>query len=106
MEVHVRCFADEGQNYRLVATKLISACCCSLRGSSIQMRKYLRTWLENHEDHQARFAMRVIKRWCCKPPEALVEGIEVPPDFEYDAWRRSFSLAAAVPPTGTRLGGI
>jgi len=47
--------------------------------------RYLRTWLENHEDHQA-----------------LVEGIEVPPDFEYDAWRRQvtelFQRAAEASP--------
>lgn len=44
---------------------------CTNELDQLPALKYLRTWLENHEDHQA-----------------LVEGIEVPPDFEYDAWRR------------------
>ncbi|CAE7759624.1 PEX5 [Symbiodinium pilosum] len=44
---------------------------CTNELDQLPALRYLRTWLENHEEHQA-----------------LVEGVEVPPDFEYDAWRR------------------
>lgn len=37
--------------------------------------RYLRRWIENHEDHQG-----------------LVQGLEVPPEYEYDAWKEQVAM--------------
>lgn len=48
--------------------------------------QYLRRWIENHEDHQA-----------------LTHGLEMPPEFDFEAWRRQvtdlFKQAAVNNPT-------
>mmetsp|Transcript_89122 Transcript_89122/g.157918 ORF Transcript_89122/g.157918 Transcript_89122/m.157918 type:complete len:548 (-) Transcript_89122:73-1716(-) len=44
---------------------------CTNELDQLPALRYLRRWIENHEEHQA-----------------LVEGVEPPPEFEFEAWRR------------------
>jgi len=44
---------------------------CTNELDQLPALRYLRTWIENHEEYQA-----------------LLEGMEPPPEFEYEAWRR------------------
>ncbi|CAE7572165.1 PEX5 [Symbiodinium natans] len=44
---------------------------CTNELDQLPALRYLRTWLENHEEHQA-----------------IADRVEAPPDYEYDAWRR------------------
>merc|ERR1719199_2261310 len=58
---------------------------CTNELDQLPALRYLRKWIENHEDHQA-----------------LVEGLEPPPEYEYEAWRRQvtqlFTMAAEANP--------
>ncbi|CAE8629391.1 unnamed protein product, partial [Polarella glacialis] len=68
-----------------LASLLALGVSCTNEFDQLPALRYLRKWIENHEEHQA-----------------LVEGLEMPPEFEYDAWRRQvtelFSRAAQVNP--------
>merc|ERR1719265_2146638 len=44
---------------------------CTNELDQLPALKYLRMWIENHEEHQA-----------------LVEHLNPPPEYEYEAWRR------------------
>merc|ERR1719265_2329653 len=48
---------------------------CTNELDQLPALKYLRRWIENHEDHSA-----------------LVEGLEQPADYEYEAWRRQVTM--------------
>lgn len=58
---------------------------CTNELDQLPALRYLRTWVENHEEHQG-----------------LVEGVEAPPEFEFEAWRRQvtelFQRAAQASP--------
>ncbi|CAJ1440678.1 unnamed protein product [Effrenium voratum] len=58
---------------------------CTNELDQLPALRYLRTWIENHEEYQA-----------------LVEGVQPPPEFEYPAWRQQvtqlFQRAAEVSP--------
>ena len=40
----------------------------------VRLRRYLRTWIENHEEYQP-----------------LLEGFELPQQYDYEAWREGLS---------------
>lgn len=58
---------------------------CTNELDQLPALRYLRRWIENHEEHQA-----------------LVEGVEPPPEFQFEAWRRQvtelFQRAAQASP--------
>jgi len=58
---------------------------CTNELDQLPALRYLRKWIENHEDHQV-----------------LAENLEPPPDYEYEAWRRQvtqlFTMAAQANP--------
>merc|ERR1719420_2533802 len=43
---------------------------CTNELDQLPALRYMRKWIENHEEHQV-----------------LVEGLEPPPEFEYEAWK-------------------
>jgi len=59
---------------------------CTNELDQLPALRYLRTWIENHEEYQA-----------------LLEGVEPPPEFDYEAWRRQvtelFQRAAEASPS-------
>merc|ERR1719310_104640 len=59
---------------------------CTNELDQLPALRYMRMWIENHEDHQV-----------------LVEGLEPPADYEYEAWRQQvtqlFTMAAEARPT-------
>lgn len=58
---------------------------CTNELDQLPALRYLRMWIENHEDHQV-----------------LVEGLEPPPDYQFEAWRQQvtnlFNMAAEANP--------
>mmetsp|Transcript_59336 Transcript_59336/g.94209 ORF Transcript_59336/g.94209 Transcript_59336/m.94209 type:complete len:760 (-) Transcript_59336:84-2363(-) len=58
---------------------------CTNELDQLPALRYLRMWIENHEDHQV-----------------LVEGLEPPPDYQFEAWRKQvthlFNMAAEANP--------
>eukprot|EP00747_Dinoflagellata_sp_TGD_P166369 gnl/TRDRNA2_/TRDRNA2_189056_c0_seq1.p1 gnl/TRDRNA2_/TRDRNA2_189056_c0~~gnl/TRDRNA2_/TRDRNA2_189056_c0_seq1.p1 ORF type:complete len:706 (+),score=177.13 gnl/TRDRNA2_/TRDRNA2_189056_c0_seq1:102-2219(+) len=48
---------------------------CTNELDQLPALKYLREWIENHEEHQV-----------------LVNGLEMPPQYEYEAWRQQVTM--------------